>query len=230
MADISIKGPIVPSDEAWIYDWFGIECANPKAVNSAIAKANGEKLDVYINSGGGDIFAGSEIYSSLRSYKGDVLIHVVGLAASAASVVASARESEIEPTAMLMVHNVSCTAQGDYHDMKHQAEVLQKANKTIANAYIAKTGMSEAEALALMDKETWLTAQEAVDKKLCDRIATSTQATNSKSDQMRLAASYNSGMLPRNVIDKMRTDRMKDSKKAETQAKLNLLKLGGKTI
>ena len=85
MADISIKGPIVPSDEAWIYDWFGIECANPKAVNSAIAKANGEKLDVYINSGGGDIFAGSEIYSSLRSYKGDVLIHVVGLAASASA-------------------------------------------------------------------------------------------------------------------------------------------------
>lgn len=229
MADINIKGPIVPSDEAWIYDWFGIECANPKAVNSAIAKANGEKLDVYINSGGGDIFAGSEIYSSLRSYKGDVLIHVVGLAASAASVVASARESEIEPTAMLMVHNVSCEAQGDYHDMKHQAEVLQKANKTIANAYIAKTGMSEAEALALMDHETWLTAQEAVEKKLCDRIATSTQASGS-TNAMQFAASYNSGMLPRNVIDKMRADRVKDTKRAETQTKLNLLKLGGKTI
>jgi Protease subunit of ATP-dependent Clp proteases len=212
MADINIKGPIVPSDEAWIYDWFRIECANPKAVNDAIKKANGEKLDVYINSGGGDIFAGSEIYSSLRSYKGDVLIHVVGLAASAASVVASARESEIEPTAMLMVHNVSCTAQGDYHDMKHQAEVLQKANKTIANAYIAKTGMSEAEALALMDHETWLTAQEAVEKKLCDRMATSTQASGS-TNTMQFAASYNSGMLPRNVIDKMRSDRMKDTKK-----------------
>ena len=228
MADINIKGPIVPSDEAWIYDWFGIECANPKAVNDAIKKANGEKLDVYINSGGGDIFAGSEIYSSLRSYKGDVLIHVVGLAASAASVVASARESEIEPTAMLMVHNVSCTAQGDYHDMKHQAEVLQKANKTIANAYIAKTGMSEAEALALMDRETWLTAQEAVEKKLCDRMATSTQASGS-TNTMQFAASYNSGMLPRNVIDKMRSDRMQDTKR-EAQTKLNLLKLGGKTI
>lgn len=228
MADINIKGPIVPSDEAWIYDWFGIECANPKAVNDAIKKANGEKLDVYINSGGGDIFAGSEIYSSLRSYKGDVLIHVVGLAASAASVVASARESEIEPTAMLMVHNVSCTAQGDYHDMKHQAEVLQKANKTIANAYIAKTGMSEAEALALMERETWLTAQEAVEKKLCDRMATSTQASGS-TNTMQFAASYNSGMLPRNVIDKMRADRTKDTKR-ESQTKLNLLKLGGKTI
>ena len=229
MADISIKGPIVPSDEAWIYDWFGIECANPKAVNSAIAKANGEKLDVYINSGGGDIFAGSEIYEALRSYKGDVKIHVVGLAASAASVIACARESEITPTAMMMVHNVSSYAEGDYHDMKHQAEVLQKANKTIANAYIAKTGMSEAEALALMDKETWLTAQEAVEKKLCDRIATPAQVSGS-TNTMQFAASYNSGMLPRNVIDKMRSDRMKDTKRAETQAKLNLLNFGGKTI
>jgi len=225
MADISIKGPIVPSDEAWIYDWFGIECANPKAVNSAIAKANGEKLDVYINSGGGDIFAGSEIYEALRSYKGDVKIHVVGLAASAASVIACARESEITPTAMMMVHNVSSYAEGDYHDMKHQAEVLQKANKTIANAYIAKTGMSEAEALALMDKETWLTAQEAVEKGLCNAISKPQQNST-----VQLAASYNSGMLPKSVIDKMRNQLTNEKQKKQAQTKLNLLKLGGKNI
>ena len=227
MADISIKGPIVPSDEAWIYDLFGIECANPKAVNSAIAKANGEKLDVYINSGGGDIFAGSEIYSSLRSYKGDVLIHVVGLAASAASVVTCARESEITPTAMVMVHNVSSYAEGDYRDMNHQAEVLEKANKIIAAAYVEKTGMAEAEALAMMDKETWLTAQDAVDKKLCNCISKPQQNSTTT---VQLAASYNSGLLPRNVIEKMMNDRVNDGLKAKTQAKLNLLKLGGKTI
>ena len=150
MADISIKGTIIPSDEVRIYDWLGIENANPQGVHDAIAKANGEKLDVYVNSGGGDIFAASEIYESLRSYKGDVLIHVVGLAASAASVVTCARESEIAPTAMVMVHNVSSYAEGDYRDLKHESEVLQKANKTIANAYIAKTGMTEAEALAMI--------------------------------------------------------------------------------
>jgi len=227
MPDINIKGPIISSDEAWIYDWFGIENVNPKVVHDAIAKANGEKLDVYVNSGGGDIFAASEIYESLRSYKGDVMIHVVGLAASAASVVTCARESEIAPTAMVMVHNVSCTAQGDYHDMKHQAEVLQKANKTIANAYIAKTGMTEAEALAMMDKETWLTAQDAVDKKLCNCISKPQQNSTTT---VQLAASYNSGLLPRNVIEKMMNDRVNDGLKAKTQAKLNLLKLGGKTI
>ena len=227
MPDINIKGPIISSGEAWIYDWFGIENVNPKVVHDAIAKANGEKLDVYVNSGGGDIFAASEIYESLRSYKGDVMIHVVGLAASAASVVTCARESEIAPTAMVMVHNVSSYAEGDYRDLKHESEVLQKANKTIANAYIAKTGMTEAEALAMMDKETWLTAQDAVDKKLCNCISKPQQNSTTT---VQLAASYNSGMLPRNVIDKIRNQLATDKLKAKSQTKLNLLKLGGKTI
>ena len=227
MPDINIKGPIIPSDEVRIYDWLGIENANPKGVHDAIAKANGEKLDVYVNSGGGDIFAASEIYESLRSYKGDVLIHVVGLAASAASVVTCARESEIAPTAMVMVHNVSSYAEGDYRDLKHESEVLQKANKTIANAYIAKTGMTEAEALAMMDKETWLTAQDAVDKKLCNCISKPQQNSTTT---VQLAASYNSGMLPKSVIDKIRNQMATAKLKAKSQTKLNLLKLGGKTI
>lgn len=223
--DINIKGTVISSDEAWIYDYFGIESANPKAVNNAIAKANGEKLDVYINSGGGDIFAGSEIYEALRSYKGDVKIHVVGLAASAASVIACARESEIAPTAMMMVHNVSSYAEGDYRDMNHQAEVLEKANKIIAAAYVEKTGMAEAEALKMMDHETWLTAQDAVGKGLCNAISKPQQNST-----IQLAASYNSGMLPKSVIDKMRNQLSDEKQKKQAQTKLNLLKLGGKNI
>lgn len=225
--DVNIKGTIISSDEVQVYDYFGIENANPKAVNNAIAKANGEKLDVYINSGGGDIFAGSEIYEALRSYKGDVKIHVVGLAASAASVIACARESEIAPTAMMMVHNVSSYAEGDYRDMNHQAEVLEKANKIIAAAYVEKTGMAEAEALKMMDHETWLTAQDAVDKKLCNCISKPQQNSTTT---VQLAASYNSGVLPRTVIDKIRNQMATDKLKAKSQTKLNLLKLGGKTI
>lgn len=225
MPDINIKGTIISSDEAWIYDWLGIENVNPKVVHDAIAKANGEKLDVYVNSGGGDIFAASEIYESLRSYKGDVMIHVVGLAASAASVVTCARESEIAPTAMVMVHNVSSYAEGDYRDMNHQAEVLEKANKIIAAAYVEKTGMAEAEALKMMDHETWLTAQDAVGKGLCNAISKPRQSST-----IQLAASYNSGMLPKSVIDKMRNQLSDEKQKKQAQTKLNLLKLGGKNI
>ena len=73
---IDVKGTIVPNDDQWIYDLFEIEATSPKIVNDAIANANGDRLDVYINSGGGDVFSGSEIYSALREYSGTVKIHV----------------------------------------------------------------------------------------------------------------------------------------------------------
>ena len=223
--DVNIKGTVISSDEAGVYDYFGIENVTPKAVGEAVKKANGEKLDVYINSGGGDIFAGSEIYEALRSYKGDVKIHIVGFAASAASVIACARESEIAPTAMVMVHNVSSDASGDYHDMDKQSEILQKANQIIAAAYVEKTGMSESDALKMMDHETWLTAQDAVEKGLCNAISKPQQNST-----VQLAASYNSGMLPKSVIDKMRNQLTNEKQKKQAQTKLNLLKLGGKNI
>lgn len=225
---IDVKGSIVSSNDKWVYDWFGMEATCPKDINSAIDKANGETLDVFINSGGGDIFAGSEIYSSLRTYTGQVNIHVVGLAASAASVIMCAGKSDISPTAMVMVHNVSSMAQGDYHDMDKSSEILQKANQTIAAAYVAKTGMSESDALAMMDKETWLSAKDAVEKGLIDKIA--------ESQNLQLVAAFGSPMLPRSVIDKIRnTVKQPHSEKTDAdflckkaQAQLNLIKLGGK--
>lgn len=192
---IDIKGVIINNDDKWIYDWFDMESTSPKDVNTALDKANGQSVDVWINSGGGDIFAGSEIYTALKSYKGSVSIHVVGLAASAASVIAMAGKSDISPTAMIMVHNVSSMAGGDYHDMDKMSETLQQANIAIAGAYIAKTGMEEQDALDMMDKETWLTAQQAVDKGLIDSIMF---------ESIQLVASYNSGVLPKSVVDKIR--------------------------
>ncbi|EPR12470.1 head maturation protease, ClpP-related [Ruminiclostridium papyrosolvens] len=226
---VDVKGAIINSGDKWIYDWFGIEATCPKDVNNLLEKANGQDVDVYINSGGGDIFAGSEIYSSLREYKGRVNIHVVGLAASAASVIACAGKSEISPTAMVMVHNVSGGNQGDYQSMDKTSEILQKANKSIAAAYIAKTGMSEKEALDMMDKETWLTAQQAVDKGLIDTVAF---------ESNQLVASYESGLLPKEVIEKMRNSKNNPLGENQAdillqqkaQAKLKLLNLGGAKI
>jgi hypothetical protein len=125
---------------------------------------------------------------------------------------------------MIMVHNVSSQANGDYHDMDKQSEILKKANETIAAAYVAKTGMSEKEALALMDKETWLSAKDAVAKKLIDKI--------SEPQNTQLVASYGSRMLPPEVIEKIRNT-VKNPLRNEAdfllaQEQLNLLKLGGK--
>lgn len=199
---IDVKGAIVPDDDAWIYDLFDVDHANPAKVADAIEKANGEDLDIYINSGGGDVFAGSEIYSAIRAYTGKVHIHVTGIAASAASVIACAGDSDIAPTAQMMVHNVSTYADGNYRDMRHTSNVLRQADRAIAAAYVAKTGMPEKDALDLMDAESWLTAQDAVDYGLIDRIAENQNAQSSSEPAAGLAASVG-GLLPPSVINKM---------------------------
>ncbi|MDF2857686.1 MAG: Clp protease ClpP [Neobacillus sp.] len=171
MPKIPIKGIIVSNDEKWIYDWYEIESVCPKDVEDIIGTANNEKLEVEINSGGGDIFAGSDIYAALKLYKGEVEITVTALAASAASVIAMGGKCRMVPTALMMVHNVSLYGySGDYHDMDKASEMLKTANQSIANAYISKTGMSSEDALSMMDKETWLTAQQAKEKGLIDEV------------------------------------------------------------
>lgn len=204
---IDVNGAIVPNSDGWIYDWFGEDYTSPSKVAQAISDANGDDLDVYISSGGGDVFAGSEIYSALRAYTGKVRIHVTGIAASAASVIACAGDSDISPTAQMMVHNVSTYADGNYRDMRHTSNVLRQADRAIASAYMAKAGMTEKEALDLMDAETWLTAKDAVDWGLIDRIAENQNAAPESADEpARLAASV-SGMLPPSVISKMQQKR-----------------------
>lgn len=169
--EINIKGTIIPNDDAEFYEWYGVDCTAPKHIHSALKKANGESVDIYINSGGGDIFSATEIYSAIQNYQGNAKIHVTGLAASAASVIMCAAECDISPTSMIMIHNVSTVAGGNYRDFSHESETLRKADKAMCQAYINKTGKSEKELLAMMDKETWLTAKEAVELGFCDEMS-----------------------------------------------------------
>lgn len=125
--------------------------------------------------------AGQEIYSLLAG-RNDINIKIQSLAGSAASVIAMANRSEISPVAMIMIHNVSGAAQGDYHDMQHQAEVLKQMNKALAQAYMKKTGMGEEEILKLMDKETWITANQAIEMGFADKIADSQQSNYTNSN------------------------------------------------
>lgn len=233
MMDIEIKGVICSDDEAWYYEWFGEACTSPRTVSKLIQQANGDDLTVKINSGGGNVFAASEIYTELKGYKGNVRIQVQGLAASAASVIAMAGYCEMSPTALMMVHNVSSSASGDYRVMEHQGDVLKTANKTIAAAYVAKTGMSEAEALAMMDEETWIDAEKAVELKLADGVMFTNQPLSSSNYQMP-AFSNAVVTVPDDILNKIFKGQrdadffMQQKKKKEVETKLNLLNLGGK--
>lgn len=224
MLQIDIRGVIIPDDDQWIYDWFEITATSPHLVRNALASANGDSVVVTINSGGGDVEAGQEIYTILREYSGSVLIKIQSMAASAAALVAMARESEISPVAQLMIHNVSTRAQGDYRDMEHAAEVLKNSNKALAAAFVAKTGKTETEILELMNRETWYTAQQAVDAGFVDRI----MFENSHAKQpMQLAASFGSGLLPMNVIEYAKKHFNKQTAEAKAQAEYEFLILEG---
>lgn len=170
MLRVNIKGVIIPNDYKWFYDWLEMESTCPNDVEKVLNEANGKPVEVYINSPGGIIDVGSEIYTMLRAYKGDVKIYIVGEACSAASVIATARYCEMSPTALMMVHCVWTTAGGNHSAFEHVAEMLRTADKSIASAYMAKTGMSEEEVIAMMDHETWLTAEQAKEKGLIDAI------------------------------------------------------------
>jgi len=224
---IDVKGVIVPNDDKAVYDYFGMDAVSPREVLALIDKSGNEKIDVHINSPGGDVFAGTEIYEALRAYRGQVAIHVI-YAASAAGIIAEAGESDISPTGMFMLHNVSGGASGDYNTLESAKGLLLTANKAISTAYQIKTGKPEKELLAMMNKGsdnmgTWLTAKEAVEQKFIDKI--------SENQNMRLSAAYGSPLLSQQVIEKIRNQLTSPPDEADilmqktAQAKLNLLKV-----
>nr|WP_167279577.1 head maturation protease, ClpP-related [Paenibacillus lupini] len=234
---VNIKGVIVGDDEKWIYDWFEIAATSPGDVQRELNDANGEAVDVFINSGGGSVFAGSEIYSLIKAYRGKTIGKIVGLAASAASVGAMGCDTvQISPTAQIMIHNVWSYSSGDYRDMQHTSDVLKNMNTSIANAYRLKTNLEEQELLDMMDKETWLSAQQALEKGFADEIMFDSEK--------KLAASTGgfAGLLPPEVMEKMRAHlkaggapapvasvvaepQVDEMKQRQYAAKLNLLKL-----
>ena len=216
MARIDIKGVIVPNADGWIYDFFGIENASPDKVITGIklSREKNEPADVYINSPGGDLTSGVEIYEELRQY-GNVNIHVMQ-ACSAASVIMCAGRSEISPAGMVMIHNVSGQFGGDHNDMRHAENVLKTADRAVASAYEAKTGKPVSEWLTKMNAETWLSASEAVELGLIDRIS------DANGGNIPALAAAASGLLPVQVTEAMRNKRNK------ARAELQLLAL--KTI
>lgn len=136
-------------------------------------------LNVYINSPGGDVFEGVAIYNMLKRHKATVNMHVDGLAASIASVIAMAGDTITIPSnAMLMIHNAWVYTGGNAKDLREAADMLDKVDEgPIRQAYLAKAGdkLAEDDLIALMEAETWLTAQEAFDYGLCDVVGQSKQ-------------------------------------------------------
>lgn len=168
---IEINGEIIPNDYEWIYDWFKMDNTTPNKIKAAIAALEpDEELEVRINSPGGDVASGQEIYSLLQTVNSRA--EIMGMAASAAGFAAmGCKRVEMSPVGTIMVHNVWMSGvEGDYHEMDKASEMLKSLNKSIANAFVVKSGMPEEKVLKMMDKETWLTANQAVEYGIADAI------------------------------------------------------------
>lgn len=174
-AVIRLNGDIVNDSDKWLYDWLGWTAVCPKDVTNVLSTLAGKPLLVKINSPGGSLWAGLEIYTELMQYPGPVTLEVQSLAASAASIIAMASAKKgsrciMSPVAQMFVHCAQSAAEGDHADMEARADELRKADKSIAQAYMLKTGMTETEALALMEADTWMTAEEALARGLVDEV------------------------------------------------------------
>ena len=186
MKTIEIVGDILDDYYGAMYERYEIPASYPKKVKSQLEEAAGDDVEININSGGGDVFSGFEIYTAILQYKGNVRINVTGLAASAASVIMCAGECYISPVGTVMVHCSACRASGNHNDFEKTAETLKTIDESIANAYVTKTGMTKEKAVALMEDTTWLTADRAVELGLCDgymkKVNTSAQSGEKSSD------------------------------------------------
>lgn len=198
---IKVNGPIISNNDKWFYDWFDEDSTCP---NDIKLPTNGEEVEILINSPGGDVWSGSEIYTTIKSYTGKVTVKILGIAASAASVIAMAGDTiYISPTAQIMVHNPWMYTAGDQNDLRKDAEYLENWADSLSNAYQIKTGKSKEELRALMDEETWLTADKALELGFADEVMFA------KTEHAQLVASSGMGMVPEKVIQAMKELRSK---------------------
>ena len=171
---LQLCGEVCSNDTAELYRYFGFSVCCPKDLRTAIENCpEDEELVLEINSGGGSVYAGFEMYSILRSYKGRVVAEIQSIAASAMSVITSACGTvRISPVAEMMIHRAYATAGGTSQDMKQAAQMLNTIDESILAAYLEKTGdKSDRDKLArMMRNETFLTAQQAIDCGLADEL------------------------------------------------------------
>ena len=161
------------SDEAtvYIYDeisYWGVD-ANQFAKDFTDIKA--KTIHLRVNSPGGSVFDGLAIFNTIQQHKSTVIAHIDGLAASIASVlVLAADEVQMAKNAFYMIHQPWSMVIGTSEDMRKEADLIDKVDGSIIQTYVDKTGKKESEIVDMMNEETWLTAEEALEMGFADSI------------------------------------------------------------
>lgn len=182
--------------------WFDDD-VTPQIFKDELNKGNGN-ITVWINSPGGDCVAAAQIYNMLIDYKGDVTVKIDGIAASAASVIAMAGTKVLmSPVSMLMIHNPMTIAFGNKGEMEKAISMLDEVKESIINAYEIKTGLSRAKLSHLMDSETWMDANKAVELGFADDILKRSETTDVEVPQVSMM--YQEAQVVNSLMDKLAT-------------------------
>ena len=164
--ELHIDGEITSEDGGW---WGASGQIVARRFRQQLARCG--DVTVFINSPGGDVFAGAEIYTALREHKGKVTVKISGIAASAASVIAMAGDEVLmSPVAYMMIHDPWTYAMGNAREMEHQAQVLREIGEGLIAAYTTKTGKSRDEIADMLAAETYMNAEQAVREGFADGI------------------------------------------------------------
>ena len=182
--------------------WYGDEVTPVNFKKDLDNLGEIKNLDIFINSGGGDVFAGQAIYSMLKRHNATKTVYVDGIAASIASVIAMAGDVVKMPSnAMMMIHKAWSLAIGNSDDMRKMADVMDSVDESITETYIAKTGKDKEEIMEMLKAETWMTAKEAKEYGFADEIIA----------DKKIAASIDDNFLNCNGV-KFDMDKFADSK------------------
>ncbi|EGT5080863.1 TPA: Clp protease ClpP [Clostridioides difficile] len=160
-AELYFYGDIVSS---WLGAWDDTD-QYPESIKKFLDNVKGKDLDIYINSGGGSVFAGMAIYNMLKRHKGFKTVYIDGLAASIASVIALAGDKVIIPSnAYFMIHKPWCNVYGNSNELREQAEILDKIEEGIINVYSENLSLDVniEDIKNMLNNETWLTGEEAI--------------------------------------------------------------------
>lgn len=194
--------------------WFDDE-VTPALFKDELNSGEGD-ITVWINSPGGDCIAAAQIYNMLMDYKGNVTVKIDGIAASAASVIAMAGNKVIvSPVSMIMIHNPATIAAGDTAEMQKAIAMLDEVKESIINAYEIKTGLSRARLSHLMDAETWMDANSAIELGFADEI----MQRNAEDDELEVpnvSMTFSRASVTNSLIEKM-AEKCKIAQKAKNE-------------
>lgn len=182
--NLQIKAAAPNEAELLIYGYIGGWENRATEFARQVKELKATTLRVRINSGGGSLFDGVAIYNTIKLFKGTTIVHIDGLAASAASIIAMAGDQRIMPAnTMMMIHNTSVYTEGNTQDLQKTAMILAQLDEAMLNTYVARTGQAAEKIKQMMDSETWLTAKDAKELGFATEVTDALEVTASISDQ-----------------------------------------------